>query len=335
MSFSQDFLRAVLQNAPLEDFIPLLDGCNQCNFVLQKDVPDSPIHLAVVNDRLDIVKLLVQHGAFLEPIEIYPESEAQYPGSQDFDIDIDDDDRFTGDPLVTAAGSGKQEIFNFLAPIASVKHRRHATLYLAEGLKRVSTYFSEDDMKLQEVWEARPHKADRDAIGQWMSDLAKSMITELSMLAAMKSASSRFIEMYRSKISQGVVLDTVVENSCTFLWTAAHNGYVEAVDDLIKLGASVDIANQKDGWTPLMIAVDSHIPWAFGTKYVWGEAGSRQIEIVDLLLQAGANVNHQGHNGENALILASQYKPGEGFEGDTLDIAIREMEHILRSATID
>lgn len=330
MNFSQEFRRAIIQGEPLARFISLLERFDNCNSILRGEEPDSPINLAVVNDRLDVVKLLVQRGASLTPLEIYPKPENPYPEFQNFGLE-DDEDRFTGSPLLTAAAQGKQEIFNFLAPLASPEQRREATLYLAEAIKHNSISDSQNNTTFQKVVGDHPTKNDPEEFGKWLNDLIESTIVELDPSDVLKSASLQFIERCQDRIRQGLDIDNIGDNGCAFLWTAAHNGYVEAVRTLIELGGSVDIPNQTDGWTPLLIAVDAHIPWTFGTKTFWGKAASRQVEIVNILLQAGANVNLQGNNGETALILASEFDPDKWELGETFDMARREMISVLRN----
>lgn len=330
MGFSQKFRRLVNRNAPLTEFIAVLKECNDYSAAIDIDEEsDSLIHYAVINDRLDLVRWLVQHGVSIEPLELREKETIPYPEFDDFGLD-DDKERFTGAPLITAAARGKQEIFFFLAPLASVEQRRKATLHLAEGIQHLSISNSNDETVFQQMVDARPTSDDRDAIGQWLTDLAQATVVETSPSDMFKSLSLKFLEQCHSQISQGFDINTIADNGCTLLWNASHNGYVEVVRSLIDLGASVDIPNQRDGWTPLMIAVDAHIPWTFGTEMIWGKRNSRQLEIVELLLQAGANLHHQGHQSETALFLASDYEQDQGFEGGSLNQVIHEMEELLR-----
>ncbi|MBD2300295.1 ankyrin repeat domain-containing protein [Nostoc sp. FACHB-87] len=329
MNFSQEFEQALTQSASLEKFTSLLKKISNYNYVLQGEEPDSLIHLAVVNDRLDVVKLLVQQGASLEPLEIRPKSENPHPEFEVFGFD--DDERFTGDPLLSAAATGKQEIFEFLAPLASISQRRQAMLYLADGLKSNSLSYSEDNTSFQQLINSKPSTDNPDSFGQWLHDLAQSTITEPSLNDTIRSASLKFIERCQAQILQGLNINRIGDHGCTLLWTASNNGYLEAVQTLLQLGATPDIPNQTDGWTPLMIAVDAHIPWLCGTKSIWGTAKSQQVNIVRLLLEAGANVNFAGKNGETALYLLHSFDREEIFD-EEIDLAICEMESVLRDA---
>ncbi|AFY44268.1 ankyrin repeat domain-containing protein [Nostoc sp. PCC 7107] len=330
MNFSQEFEQTLTQGASLEKFTSLLKKISNYNYVLQGEEPDSLIHLAVVNDRLDVVKLLVQQGASLEPLEIRPKSENLYPEFEVFGFD-DDDERFTGDPLLSAAATGKQEIFEFLAPLASISQRRQAMLHLVDGLKSNSIFYSEDKTTFQQLINSKPSTDNPDTFGQWLHDLAQSTITELSLNETIRSVSLKFIERCQEQISQGLNIDRISDNGCTLLWTASNNGYLEAVQALLQLGATPDIPNQTDGWTPLMIAVDAHIPWLCGTKSISGTAESQQVNIVRLLLEAGANVNFAGKHGETALYLLHDFDREE-ILGEEIHLAICEMESVLRDA---
>ena len=78
------------------------------------------------------------------------------------------------------------------------------------------------------------------------------------------------------------------------LMNMADKGNVEAVENLIELGADV---NQKDneGWTPLMYA-------SYGGR----------LEIIKKLIEAKADINQKDKSGDTALML--------GFMNDSLEI---------------
>jgi hypothetical protein len=47
------------------------------------------------------------------------------------------------------------------------------------------------------------------------------------------------------------------------------------------------------------------------------------------ILQAGADINHHGNNGETVLKLAEEFERDKGFDMEILNLAIREMRDIL------
>lgn len=70
----------------------------------------------------------------------------------------------------------------------------------------------------------------------------------------------------------------------TGLYMAASYGDTELVECLLDLGASTAVAEKANGWTPLIAAsVEGH------------------MDIVEILLQAGASLGHKDHRGWTAL----------------------------------
>src|SRR5581483_2432582 len=79
-----------------------------------------------------------------------------------------------------------------------------------------------------------------------------------------------------------------VTYNITPLMVACHYGYYSMVDKLIKIGVAIDKQDETNGSTALM--------WA---------AQQGHADIVELLLNAGADVNKQNNNGDTALIFAT------------------------------
>ena len=77
----------------------------------------------------------------------------------------------------------------------------------------------------------------------------------------------------------------------TALIAAAHLGYAEVVQILIEAGAPLDHVNNL-GWTALIESI------------VLGDGGSRHIDTLRALVEAGANVNLTDRSGETPLSLA-------------------------------
>lgn len=82
-----------------------------------------------------------------------------------------------------------------------------------------------------------------------------------------------------------------LRNGWTMLMTASHEGYHQLVEILLENGASKGI-NMQDrcGWTALMFAAFTGL----------------STEVVQLLLQHGADVNLPNKNGRTALFMASE-----------------------------
>jgi ankyrin repeat protein len=329
MNFSTEFRKLIIQDASIEIFESLLSRNCDCNALLEEDEPDSIINLSVLRNRLDVVKLLVKKGASLEPIAIEELS------SELHSFEEDESDRFTDDPLFTSAIEANQEIFNFLAPLSAPAQRRSAIICLANGIKRKSCSIGQDVVPSQLLIDSQPDMDEPELFGQWLTDLMVSTISENDPIIAYQSEVSKFIQNYHSQLSDGLNLNHVGDNGCTLLWTAAHNGYYDAVTELIELNSSVDISNEKDGWSPLMIAIDAHIPWIIGTQSAWNEMYSKQISIIERLLEAGASINVKGKKGETIsdLLLSYQtiYSREEGFDENVISLAVKEIESMIIS----
>jgi uncharacterized protein len=171
--------------------------------------------------------------------------------------------------LGSAARLGFQEIFDYLAPLTTPKERRLATIELPMGIR--------------------------------------SRAIELKQLDNFTTKEGRFYSNFiNNLLSSNEDINTIRENGCTLLWTAAHNGHLEALRTLINANANISIRNQTDGWSPLMVAALTNQAWSYGTLEAWGENSSRQVDVVRILIEAGANVNDIDNEGNNLLSLVRQ-----------------------------
>ena len=120
--------------------------------------------------------------------------------------------------------------------------------------------------------------------------------------------------------------DTSEHQGDAELLEAAHQGDKQRIDKLMTLGASVN-ARDSQGWTPLMKAtIEGHVDcmkllvntWAADVNLVSGEAYPHQTalmyaaekdhhECMNILLQAGADVNANPRDGEPALMYTAEY----------------------------
>jgi hypothetical protein len=94
-------------------------------------------------------------------------------------------------------------------------------------------------------------------------------------------------------LAAGADLKSVNHYGGTALIPAAHHGHVEAVRILLGTAIDKDHVN-KLGWTALLEAI------------ILGDGGGVQTEIVQLLVQAGANVNLPDRDGVTPLQHAKQ-----------------------------
>lgn len=97
-------------------------------------------------------------------------------------------------------------------------------------------------------------------------------------------------------LEAGANVDATTTTGITALMLAAYGASdPEVFSALLSGGANIDKVDD-DGYTALMIAVE-------GREYVW------EYEVVELLVDAGADVNATNHFEETALMLAASIQP--------------------------
>lgn len=107
------------------------------------------------------------------------------------------------------------------------------------------------------------------------------------------AAVSGQVEIVRLSIARGGPLTPINRYGGIPIIPAAHYGHVEVVRELIKAGSPLDHVNSL-GWTALIEAV------------ILGDGGPRHRAIVELLVEAGANMNLPDREGRTPLTLARQ-----------------------------
>jgi ankyrin repeat protein len=101
------------------------------------------------------------------------------------------------------------------------------------------------------------------------------------------------LEILRMTLDAGADLKSVNRYGGTGLIPAAHHGHIENVRELLKTRIAVDHVNRL-GWTALLEAV------------ILGDGGPTYLEIVHMLVRAGANVNLADANGVSPLAHAER-----------------------------
>lgn len=94
----------------------------------------------------------------------------------------------------------------------------------------------------------------------------------------------------------------VLNGGATALHKAAKAGDVEAVKLLLEFGANVNAANKVYEVTPILTAAGVWRIYGIFMEYpISGEykTGEDAVEIMNLLLEAGANINDMASNGQN------------------------------------
>jgi ankyrin repeat protein len=141
------------------------------------------------------------------------------------------------------------------------------------------------------------------------------------------------LEMFNLFLEAGYDANERSPEGLTPLMQAAQALSPEIVRVLIERGADVNACNQ-DGWTALFNAVFapsvkfSQIKYQGGSKLMWAEAAPnpnenpRAKEVVTLLLDNGADVNHRNKDGRTSLTYAGSPEMAEVLvqAGAKLDI---------------
>jgi ankyrin repeat protein len=96
------------------------------------------------------------------------------------------------------------------------------------------------------------------------------------------------LEILRMTLAHGADLKSTNRYGGTALIPACERGHVETVRTLIAAGVDVDHVNRLN-WTALLEAI------------ILGDGGARHVEIVRLLVDAGANVNLADGDGVSPL----------------------------------
>ena len=96
------------------------------------------------------------------------------------------------------------------------------------------------------------------------------------------------LEILRLTLANGADLKSVNRYGGTALIPAAHHGHVETVRELLKTGIDIDHVNRL-GWTALLEAV------------VLGDGGAAHLEILRLLVEAGARRDIADRDGKTPL----------------------------------
>lgn len=104
------------------------------------------------------------------------------------------------------------------------------------------------------------------------------------------------LEILRLTLAHGADLKSTNRYGGTALIPASERGHVETVKTLIEAGVDVDHVNNL-GWTALLEAV------------ILGDGGARQVQIVRLLVEAGAATGIPDKDGVTAL----QHARSRGF----------------------
>lgn len=169
--------------------------------------------------------------------------------------------------LWNAANQGWQEIHDYLAPLTSLELRKEAEELLPKGL----------------IFRQRLNdQFTEDFIG---------------------AAAIRDVNAVVDAIKNGVNINAFGSDENTALYIAANLGHLVIVSILVEAGADLEIGRESDSTTPLMAAAGTL--GLAKSKFGSPEMEKNLLEIIALLLKAGANVNAKTTEGWNALEAAA------------------------------
>jgi ankyrin repeat protein len=239
----------------------------------------TPLHAAVVKGDVEIVALLLEHGAAVAALnkdQFDPLYEASRRGCVDVvellldhHADVDSRTAFGRTSLSRASLHGELEIARVLlwhgAAVDSCDKYGWTPLMLAprHGHADVVRFLLQNG--------AISETCDN---GGWTPLMVASYHGQLDVIHLL--------------LESGVTVDSRDNNGWTSLVLASKNGHVDVVSLLLEHGATVD-SRGDNGWISLMIA-----------------SRDGRLDVVRLLLENGATVDSRENNGQTSLVIASQ-----------------------------
>lgn len=224
-----------------------------------------------------IVQLLVDHGA---------------------NIKIADKDEVT--PLEHAQARGFREIEQILQEAARVRDQGLIAAAAADDATAVQEWLSQgasvhaqDEAGVTALIAAayRNHLEVAELLIEADADVNAKDETQQS--AYLIATSDGYLELLQMTLKAGADVHSKDSFNGTGLIRAAERGHVEIIRELLKTDIEIDHVNRL-GWTALLEAI------------ILGEGGDRHIEVVRLLVEAGADVNLADSNGASPLAHARQ-----------------------------
>ncbi|MEL4894299.1 ankyrin repeat domain-containing protein [Crocosphaera sp. Alani8] len=171
--------------------------------------------------------------------------------------------------LLSAADSACQEIFDYLAPYTTLELREEADQALQRGL----------------IYRQR---------------LNDQLTKNFTVAAAIGD-----LQGVIDAITNNVNVNAFDSEGFTSLYLAATNHHPSIVHTLLEAGANVEVGIEDDGETPLIgAASDTYLIYQ-KPGYSVDNIKVRQMEVVETLIKADANVNTKTTEGWNALAAAA------------------------------
>lgn len=194
--------------------------------------------------------------------------------------------------LTYATSAGHEEVIEYLTSLTAPQLRQEAQIaQQSEKPQLISPLVGNlfnaiDAWDIEEVERLISNGVDVDAVN------------ELGETAISYAAGRARFDIVRALLEAGANPNEISEHSLTLL-TAAGFGDSSVVETLIKAGANINTII--DGRSPLMQAIE----WAFSPD---------DVQIVRLLIEAGANLEVQDKYGNTALMIAIEKDKSEIVE---------------------
>ena len=239
----------------------------------------TPLHAAIVKGNVDIVALLLEHGAEMATWNLKNRSplyEAARRGCLDVvrlllyhHVDVNSRNGTEGTPLSTASQEGELEVAQTLLQHGAAVDSRDKDGWTPLILASHNGHL--DVVRL--LLENGATVDSREDEG-WTSLMLASQYGHLDVM--------------RLLLENGATVDSRKDDGWTSLMVASEKGHLDVVRLLLEDGAAVD-SREDDGWTSLMAA-----------------SQNGHLDVVRLLLENGATVDSREDEGWTSLMLASQ-----------------------------
>jgi ankyrin repeat protein len=238
----------------------------------------TPLMMAVITDRLDLVKFLVENGADIETtneVNLTALTIASEKGHLDIvkylvknGADLNKEGKYGYSALMFAT-EGHLEIIKYLvkngADINKEDKNGYSALIFAsaEGRLEIVKYLVENGADL--------NKEGKDGLS-----------------ALIIASQNGHLDIVKYLVENGANINKGNKNGYSALMIASRENYLDIVKYLVKNGADIN-KQEKDGYSALMIA-----------------SLNNYLDIVKYLVKNGADINKQEKNGYSALIIASK-----------------------------
>jgi ankyrin repeat protein len=272
----------------------------------------TPLHAAVTKGNVDVVVLLLEHGAdvAMNRQGLTPLYEASRIGNLDVmsllldrhaDVNTHDENGYT--PLYLASLKGQLEVAQVL-----LRHGAAVDIVAIDGWTPLISASRNGHADIVRLLLQNGASVDSRDNNGWTPLLSASRYGHPDVV--------RFL------LQNGASVDSRNNDGCTSLMLASGDDHLDVIHLLLRYGASVD-SRDNNGWTPLSSASQYEHPDVVrlllqnganvdscnneGWTPLTFASGRGRLDIVHLLLQNGANVDSRDNYGWTPIMSASRY----------------------------